>query len=79
MVTEMYSGPCVAMEIQQTNPTMTFREFCGPADPVSFCLIYWSSLFYPLTKYLNGFLIPLVCSSKEIIQNEYMDTKFYSK
>ncbi|KAB0343925.1 hypothetical protein FD754_020851 [Muntiacus muntjak] len=34
MVTEMYSGPCVAMEIQQTNPTMTFREFCGPADPV---------------------------------------------
>ncbi|XP_059731419.1 nucleoside diphosphate kinase homolog 7 isoform X1 [Bos taurus] len=33
MVTEMYSGPCVAMEIQQTNPTMTFREFCGPADP----------------------------------------------
>lgn len=40
MVTEMYSGSCVAMEIQQTNPTMTFREFCGPADPVSFCLIY---------------------------------------
>ncbi|XP_029083017.1 nucleoside diphosphate kinase 7 isoform X1 [Monodon monoceros] len=33
MVTEMYSGPCVAMEIQQTNPTVTFREFCGPADP----------------------------------------------
>lgn len=38
MVTEMYSGPCVAMEIQQTNPTVTFREFCGPADPVSYCL-----------------------------------------
>ncbi|XP_060053930.1 nucleoside diphosphate kinase 7 isoform X2 [Erinaceus europaeus] len=33
MVTEMYSGPCVALEIQQTNPTKTFREFCGPADP----------------------------------------------
>ncbi|XP_032319676.1 nucleoside diphosphate kinase 7 isoform X5 [Camelus ferus] len=33
MVTEMYSGPCVAMEIQQNNSTMTFREFCGPADP----------------------------------------------
>ncbi|XP_034522588.1 nucleoside diphosphate kinase 7 isoform X3 [Ailuropoda melanoleuca] len=33
MVTEMYSGPCVAMEIQQNNPTKTFREFCGPADP----------------------------------------------
>nr|XP_035953921.1 nucleoside diphosphate kinase 7 isoform X5 [Halichoerus grypus] len=33
MVTEMYSGPCVAMEIQQSNPTKTFREFCGPADP----------------------------------------------
>ncbi|XP_063505039.1 nucleoside diphosphate kinase 7 isoform X6 [Pongo pygmaeus] len=33
MVTEMYSGPCVAMEIQQNNATKTFREFCGPADP----------------------------------------------
>ncbi|XP_053772017.1 nucleoside diphosphate kinase homolog 7 isoform X2 [Desmodus rotundus] len=33
MVTEMYSGPCVAIEVQQTNPTRTFREFCGPADP----------------------------------------------
>uniref|UniRef100_A0A8C9AYY1 Nucleoside diphosphate kinase homolog 7 n=1 Tax=Prolemur simus TaxID=1328070 RepID=A0A8C9AYY1_PROSS len=33
MVTEMYSGPCVAMEIQQNNLTKTFREFCGPADP----------------------------------------------
>ena len=33
MVTEMYSGPCVAVEIQQNNPTKTFQEFCGPADP----------------------------------------------
>nr|KAF6413834.1 NME/NM23 family member 7 [Molossus molossus] len=33
MVAEMYSGPCVALEIQQTNPAKTFREFCGPADP----------------------------------------------
>ncbi|XP_012871084.1 PREDICTED: nucleoside diphosphate kinase 7 isoform X1 [Dipodomys ordii] len=33
MVTEMYSGPCVALEIQQSNPAKTFREFCGPADP----------------------------------------------
>lgn len=33
MVSEMYSGPCVAIEIQQNNPTKTFREFCGPADP----------------------------------------------
>ena len=47
MVTEMYSGPCVAIEVQQTNPTRTFREFCGPADPVScylnfneFCFIH---------------------------------------
>lgn len=38
MVTEMYSGPCVALEIQQNNPAKTFREFCGPADPVSYCL-----------------------------------------
>lgn len=33
MVTEMCSGSCVAMEIQQKNPTKTFREFCGPSDP----------------------------------------------
>lgn len=33
MVTEICSGSCVAIEIQQTNPTKTFREFCGPADP----------------------------------------------
>ncbi|XP_036018404.1 nucleoside diphosphate kinase 7 isoform X2 [Mus musculus] len=33
MVTELCSGPCVAIEIQQSNPTKTFREFCGPADP----------------------------------------------
>ncbi|XP_074164397.1 nucleoside diphosphate kinase homolog 7 isoform X1 [Sminthopsis crassicaudata] len=33
MVTELYSGPCVALEIQQNNTTKTFREFCGPADP----------------------------------------------
>uniref|UniRef100_A0A5F8H045 Nucleoside diphosphate kinase homolog 7 n=1 Tax=Monodelphis domestica TaxID=13616 RepID=A0A5F8H045_MONDO len=32
MVTELYSGPCVALEIQQ-HCTKTFREFCGPADP----------------------------------------------
>ncbi|ELW47264.1 Nucleoside diphosphate kinase 7 [Tupaia chinensis] len=38
MVTEMSSGPCVALEIQQTNPAKTFREFCGPADPVSYYL-----------------------------------------
>lgn len=40
MVTEMFSGPCVAMEIQQNDPTKTFREFCGPADPVSYSLKY---------------------------------------
>lgn len=34
----MYSGPCVALEIQQNNPAKTFREFCGPADPVSYLL-----------------------------------------
>ncbi|XP_072504807.1 nucleoside diphosphate kinase homolog 7 isoform X2 [Notamacropus eugenii] len=33
MVSEMYSGPCVALEIQQHEGTKTFREFCGPADP----------------------------------------------
>ncbi|XP_036609420.1 nucleoside diphosphate kinase 7 isoform X3 [Trichosurus vulpecula] len=33
MVTELYSGPCVALEIQQNDATKTFREFCGPADP----------------------------------------------
>ncbi|XP_049632492.1 nucleoside diphosphate kinase 7 [Suncus etruscus] len=33
MVTELYAGPCVALEIQQKDPMKTFREFCGPADP----------------------------------------------
>ncbi|XP_036298944.1 nucleoside diphosphate kinase 7 isoform X1 [Pipistrellus kuhlii] len=33
MVTEMYSGPCVALEVLQTNPAKTFRELCGPMDP----------------------------------------------
>ncbi|CAK6439833.1 unnamed protein product [Pipistrellus nathusii] len=33
IVTEMYSGPCVALEILQTNPAKTFRELCGPMDP----------------------------------------------
>ncbi|XP_021495106.2 nucleoside diphosphate kinase 7 isoform X1 [Meriones unguiculatus] len=33
MVAELYSGPCVAIEIQQNKAAKTFREFCGPADP----------------------------------------------
>ncbi|XP_061593588.1 nucleoside diphosphate kinase 7 [Cololabis saira] len=33
MVTELCSGPCMALEIHQKDTPKTFREFCGPADP----------------------------------------------
>ena len=36
MVAELISGPCVALEIRAQNAVKSFREFCGPADPVSF-------------------------------------------
>lgn len=35
MVTELCSGPCMVLEINGTNTPQAFREFCGPADPVS--------------------------------------------
>lgn len=49
MVTELYAGPCVALEIQQKDPIKTFREFCGPADPVSSGQM--QNMFFPLTQY----------------------------
>uniref|UniRef100_A0AAY4CWS0 Nucleoside diphosphate kinase homolog 7 n=1 Tax=Denticeps clupeoides TaxID=299321 RepID=A0AAY4CWS0_9TELE len=33
MVTELCSGPCMALEICGTDAPKTFRDFCGPADP----------------------------------------------
>uniref|UniRef100_A0A8C5U630 Nucleoside diphosphate kinase homolog 7 n=1 Tax=Malurus cyaneus samueli TaxID=2593467 RepID=A0A8C5U630_9PASS len=33
MVSELCSGPCIAMEIIQTDPAKVFRDFCGPSDP----------------------------------------------
>lgn len=35
MVSELCSGPCIAMEIRQFDPSKVFRDFCGPSDPVS--------------------------------------------
>ncbi|XP_013805582.1 nucleoside diphosphate kinase homolog 7 isoform X2 [Apteryx mantelli] len=35
MVTELCSGPCIAMEIIQPEPPKAFRDFCGPSDPSS--------------------------------------------
>lgn len=35
MVTELCSGPCMVLEIQGADAPQTFREFCGPPDPVS--------------------------------------------
>ena len=35
MVTELCSGPCIALEIRAKDAVKTFREFVGPADPVS--------------------------------------------
>jgi len=36
MVTELASGPCIALEIRAKEAVKTFREFAGPADPVSY-------------------------------------------
>jgi len=33
MVTELSSGPSIAVEIRAQDPVKTFREFCGPSDP----------------------------------------------
>uniref|UniRef100_H3C960 Nucleoside diphosphate kinase homolog 7 n=1 Tax=Tetraodon nigroviridis TaxID=99883 RepID=H3C960_TETNG len=33
MVNELSSGPCMALEILDTNKEKSFRDFCGPADP----------------------------------------------
>ncbi|KAI1899645.1 hypothetical protein AGOR_G00063920 [Albula goreensis] len=33
MVSELCSGPCMALEIKGTEVSRTFREYCGPADP----------------------------------------------
>ncbi|XP_027002738.1 nucleoside diphosphate kinase 7 isoform X2 [Tachysurus fulvidraco] len=33
MVSELCSGPCMALEINGTDAPKKFREFCGPADP----------------------------------------------
>ncbi|KAM4904612.1 nucleoside diphosphate kinase homolog 7 [Sylvia borin] len=33
MVSELCSGPCIAMEIRQFDPSKVFRDFCGPSDP----------------------------------------------
>lgn|SRR6218665_921611 len=34
VVSELCSGPCIAMEIRAQDAARTFREFVGPADPV---------------------------------------------
>ncbi|XP_035249723.1 nucleoside diphosphate kinase 7 isoform X2 [Anguilla anguilla] len=33
LVSELCSGPCMALEIRGAQPSRTFREYCGPADP----------------------------------------------
>ena len=40
MTEELSNGPCVALEIagKEDNIPKKFREFCGPADPVSYLL-----------------------------------------
>jgi hypothetical protein len=34
MVDELVNGPCIALELKSRNTQATFREFCGPSDPV---------------------------------------------
>ncbi|CAL8252454.1 unnamed protein product [Merluccius merluccius] len=33
MVSELCSGPCMALEVRGSDTPKTFRDFCGPADP----------------------------------------------
>lgn len=44
MVTELHSGPCIAMEVSRKdegqNVIADFRNLCGPRDPVSISLIH---------------------------------------
>ena len=35
MVDQLTTGACIALEIRAQNAAQTFREFVGPADPVS--------------------------------------------
>ena len=35
MVSEMTSGPCIALEIRAKDAPSAFREMVGPTDPVS--------------------------------------------
>ena len=35
MVSELISGPSIALEIRAANAPVAFREMVGPADPVS--------------------------------------------
>jgi hypothetical protein len=63
MVTELCSGPCIALEIVAGSPNnepvvQAFRELVGPADPVS--------LFHFLKIYLF-FKFIILLDKKEII------------
>ncbi|XP_056460347.1 nucleoside diphosphate kinase 7 isoform X2 [Gadus chalcogrammus] len=33
MVSELCSGPCLALEVRGSDTPKSFRDFCGPADP----------------------------------------------
>lgn len=56
---ELCSGPCLVLEVQGSDAARTFRELCGPADPVSLivCLFIFVSF-----RYLG--LIRTACSKK---------------
>lgn len=49
MVSELSSGPCIAIEIRGDDAPQNFREFCGPADPVIF------SYFVPIRPIFLSF------------------------
>lgn len=33
MVDQLFSGPCVAIEVRAEKAVSAFRELCGPSDP----------------------------------------------
>jgi hypothetical protein len=55
MVNELQSGPCIVMEISHENKdaniVATFRNLCGPMDPVSIILYVLFNIINILIQY----------------------------
>lgn len=63
MILQLSNGPCIAMEIVAKDPNTssypTFRNLCGPVDPVSFFVFFINAFTFPRLFTPNVFF--LVC------------------